>query len=61
MRSVFSLQMFEDTLIPDEFLADKIEKDVEEAGLGVLLLKEAPPANFVFRAAQDNAKSVRSR
>ncbi len=61
MRSVFSLQMFEDTQVPDEFLVDKIEKDVEKAGLGVLLLEEAPPVSFDFREGQDDAKSVRSR
>lgn len=57
MRSVFSLQMFEDTLVPDEFLADKIEKDVEEAGLGALLLKEAPPASFFFGRLKTTRKA----
>lgn len=48
MRSVFSLQMFEDPSVPDEFLAGQIEKYVEETGLGALLLKEAPPVSFNF-------------
>lgn len=61
MRSVFSLQMFEDPSASDEFLTGRIEEDVEAAGLGVLLLSEAPPVSFDFNAGQDNEKTVRSR
>ncbi len=48
MRAVFSLQMFEDASVPDEFLADRIEKEIEATGLGALLLKESPPVSFDF-------------
>lgn len=61
MRSVFSLQMFEDPSASDEFLTGRIEEDVEAAGLGVLLLSEAPPVSFDFNTGQDNEKTVRSR
>jgi len=42
MRSISSLQMWEDSAVDDEALVQYIEDAVSNLGMGVMLLEEAP-------------------